>query len=211
MLVSILTRESVNTQWAIGYRNLQIPGGVQFMAGMPFDHARNNACRAALDNGYTWLFFLDDDTVPPPDAITRLMAHKKDIVSGLYYRRNDPLLPVMLRYTDAEKIGTNYVADFSWPALIEVDLVGAGCLLIHRRVLEAFDAKLPKPWFEWLTDRLDLPPHARKSEDFEFCVRAQARGYKIYVDTAVQCRHIGFGKAWINGNKPEYTPLVVQA
>lgn len=214
VLVSILTRELVATQWAWGFRNLSVPGGIQFLSGMTFDNARNQACRAVLEHRYDWLFFLDDDVIAPPDTIPRLMAHGKDIVSGIYYRRKPPLNPVMLRYSGPDKVGTTYVTNYKWPDLIEVDLVGAGCLLIHRRVLETMLAENPaaiNPWFEWMCDRTDLPPHERKSEDFEFCVRAQKKGFKIHVDTSILCKHVGLGKAWVNGSNPEFSPLDAEA
>lgn len=195
VLVVILTREIVTTAWSIGFRNLQIPGTYTFLTGMPFDHARNTGCQKVLELDFQWLFFLDDDTIPPPDAIYRLLAHKKPIVSGLYYRRSPPLYPVMLRETPA---GKQWITEYKNPDLIEVDYVGSGCLLIHRDVLR----KVPQPWFEWKVDRGDLPPDQRMSEDFSFCQKARQNGYKIFVDTSIQCRHLGVGESSGGNYKP---------
>lgn len=192
VLVVILTREIVTAAWSVGFRNLQIPGTYTFLTGMPFDHARNTGCLKTLELDFQWCFFLDDDTVPPPDAIYRLMSHKKPIVSGLYYRRNSPICPVMLRETPQ---GRQWISEFQAPSLMEVDFVGSGCLLIHRDILK----QMPQPWFEWKVDRYDLPQHERMSEDFAFCQKARQMGHKIYVDTGVQCRHIGIGESRIGG------------
>ena len=196
VLTVILTRETVATAWSIGFRNLIIPGTYTFLTGMPFDHARNTGCAKVLELDFQWLFFLDDDVIPPADTILRLMAHKKPIVSGVYYRRSPPILPVMLRNTPE---GRQWISGYNVPDLIEVDYVGAGCLLIHRDVLKS----LPQPWFDWRVDRSDLPPEQRMSEDFSFCESARQNGYKILVDTSIHCRHVGLGESRMNG---QYVP-----
>lgn len=200
-LVCILTRELVSTAWSKGFRDLQIPSGgtYAFFSGMPFDHARNTAVDRTLEHGFQWLFFLDDDVIPPPDAIHRLISRGGDIVSGLYYRRAEPIVPVMIKEVNGQRI---WVTDFQAGSLLDVDLVGAGCLLIHRRVLE----RVPKPWFEWLLDRPEIPEGQRCSEDFAFCRKAKQHGFNIQVDTGVVCRHAGLGASEIGGH---FKPLAI--
>jgi hypothetical protein len=201
-LVATLTREMVATKWAIGYRNLQFPpaSAASMLTGMPFDHARNTACENMLNNNFEWLFYLDDDVVAPPDTIQRLINHGKDIVSGVYHRRASPHHPVMLRFDAQDQ--AQWVLEYPPNQLIEVDLVGAGCLLIHRRVLE----RMSKPWFEWQLGKEDPKPEAgvkakaKLSEDFAFCLKAKREfGFQIYVDTSIQCEHIGLGQAQVGG------------
>lgn len=199
VLVATLTREFVSARWAANYRGMQLPpnSATTMLSGMPYDHARNTACENMLNNGFTWLFFIDDDVCIPPDTVPRLIAHGKDIVSAMYLRRANPITPVMLNF-DAQR-RAQWIT--SWPqgALIEADLVGAGALLIHRRVLE----RMPSPWFEWELDKKDWPPHLgdRLSEDFSFCRRAKRDfGFRIHVDTSIQCEHIGLGQSVANVN-----------
>jgi intein/homing endonuclease len=145
-------------------------------------------------------FFLDDDVMPPPDTIPRLIAHEKDIVSGLYFRRAEPIQPVMLR--DGKPKPT-FILDYQPGQVVEADLVGAGCLLIHRRVLEA----LQKNWFEWKLGRDDeIPEEERASEDFVFARKAKRAGFQIYVDTGIQCFHAGYGRSDARG---QFVPLEV--
>ena len=62
--------------------------------------------------------------------------------------------------------------------------MGGGCLLVHRRVLEA----LSPPWFRFETDgegRRILTP-----EDFFFCRNAVAGGFRVFLDTDRICGHI---------------------
>lgn len=193
VLVAILTRELVTTAWSFGFRNLQIPGTFTGLSGMTFDHGRNTACKKLLELDWEWLFFLDDDVIPPSDTILRLLKHKLPIVSGLYYRRNNPICPVMLKEVEG---GRQWISEFKVPDLLEVDYVGAGCLLIHKSVLLKLPPLSPKcHWFEWRCDRSDLTEKERMSEDFTFCWHARSHGYKIYVDTSILCKHAGLSQA----------------
>jgi hypothetical protein len=200
VLVYILTRELVTTRWAGNFRNLQVPpgGDITVVAGMPYDHARNTGCEAALARGFEWLFFLDDDVLIPPDGIHTLLSTKLPIVSGLYFRRHEPVLPVALMNVvgqDGKVSGRSWVSGYTPGQPFRADFVGAGCLLIHRSVLE----KLKEPWFEWTSDRKDIPENMRMSEDFNFCEKARAAGYNIIVDTRVSCGHAGLSEACAPG------------
>jgi hypothetical protein len=195
VLLAILTREIVTTKWAHGFRNLILPAnsGVSFRLGAPYDVMRNSACSDALKNGYTWIFFLDDDVVPPPDAFLRLSRHGADVISGLYYRRSEPICPVAMTIDPQGQ--PQWVTSWHPPnSVVEVDLVGAGCLLLHRRVLE----RMPPPWFEWEIGRGEPKTsssggRSAMSEDFAFCTRAKEAGFKVYLDTSIQCEHVGLG------------------
>lgn len=194
VLCGILHTENTTVAWAFGLRNLILPGGFFPTAGMPFDHARNAVCAKALELGLEWCFFLDSDVIPPRDAVIRLMAHRRPVVSGLYCRRSPPHgVPVMIK-------NGQWVTQFLPGALVDVDVVGAGCLLIHRQVLEALpplDEKRGKRWFDWRVDMQHLLPQGEAmSEDFMFCLQARRElGIKISVDTSVRCKHVGYSEA----------------
>lgn len=193
VMVAILTREIVATKWAMGFRNLALPGtsGVSFRTGAPYDVMRNSACADALAAGFQWVMFLDDDVIPPPDTYARLARHNLDIVSGLYYRRQPPICPVAMKLDGEGK--PQWVTQWNPPnSLVEVDLVGAGCLLIHRRVLK----RTPQPWFEWEIGKTPAPQGRNAmSEDFAFCLRAKEHGFKVHLDTSIQCEHVGLGQS----------------
>lgn len=186
----------VSFNWAINFRRMRIPGPDPIgVAGYPFDHARNVGAKMMLERGAEWLFFLDSDVITPPDCVERLIAWQRPIISGLYCRRSPPHgLPVMMR-------NGRHVTDLPHDPknpLIEVDVVGAGCLLIHRSVLEQMPAHRPgKPWFDWRADLQGfLPPGEAMSEDYTFCAHARrALNIPIVVDTSIRCRHLGEGEA----------------
>ncbi len=187
-------------RWARALRDLKTPSGTRIMSpmGLPIDHARNQICQTAVDRSFDWVFFCDDDTIPPPDAIEKLMRAQTDIISGLCYRRQKPIKPVALLDTPPKP---TFVGAIPKEGLLEVDLVGAACLLIRRRILEV----IKKPWFEWHLDREDLPEADRLSEDFIFCRKARALGVKIFIDPSVKCWHVGDGYSGLG--EDVFTPL----
>ena len=203
VLVCILHTDLTTIAWSLGLRNLIIPGDILPVAGMPYDMARNVGCKHALDNGYQWVFMLDSDVIPPRDAILRLMRHNLPFVSGVYCRRSPPhAIPVML------KNGV-WITEYPANSIIEVDLVGSGCLLIHRSFLESIPHQRPgKPWFDWRVDLQGfLPREECLSEDFTLCQHAIKNGWKVNVDTSIQCRHVGSAQATYGKFEPlETTP-----
>ena len=202
VLVCTLTRELVTTTWAMNFRNLQIPGTYTFVSGMPFDHARNTGFQKLLELGWEWLFFLDDDLLVPSDTIYKLMSHKLPIVSGLYYRRALPLVPVMLR-EKPDKTGYDWIVEYKDNSLVECDLVGSGCLLIHRDVLTSYPpVSEDSRWFEWRCDKTKLPSNERTSEDFTFIRHLRNHGVRVMCDTSVKCRHVGFSESFGGQLKP---------
>lgn len=102
--------------------------------------SRNGLIQEHLRSGKPWThaLFLDDDIVVEPDALERLLSHKKDIVAGLCTRRQDPPVPNIRLYD--EESG-KYQQIWEWP---EGELigdhkrlaVGTGLMLISKNALE---------------------------------------------------------------------------
>lgn len=206
VLGGILHVDNVTIAWAFGLRNLQIPGQFIGVSGMPFDMARNEVCKQAIASGCSHVFFLDSDVIPPHNTVLRLLSHNLDIVSGIYCRRSPPHgVPVMIR-------NGNWIVDYPKDSLIEVDLVGAGCLLIKTDVLRNLPAQSKdKPWFNWKVDKRGTgmePDGECVSEDFSFNIHARKHGFKIMVDTGIMCRHVGFAQSTFNNFVPlDSTPI----
>lgn len=192
VLVGILHTDITTIAWAVGFRELMIPGKVCFPSGMPYDHGRNSICMQALDGGFDYCFMMDSDIVAPRDAILRLMAHDKPLISGLYCRRSPPVgIPVMIR-------NGQWVTDYIKGSVIEVDVVGSGCMLIRRDLLQNMPAQRPgKHWFSWNVDMKGiLPMHECLSEDFTFCQAVRkTMGIPTLVDTSIVCKHIGLAES----------------
>lgn len=204
LLVGILHTDVTSIAWSLGLRNLQIPGAVLPVAGMPYDMARNVVCQQALAQGYRNVGFLDSDVIPPRDAFLRLLSHGRPIVSGVYCRRSPPHgVPVLI------KNGTWFTAlpGAHEDPLVEVDYCGAGCLVISRELLERLPPSRPefgKHWFDWKVDMAGQVPQGEAlSEDFQFCLQAKRKlGVSTWVDTSIRCKHVGLAQA----DYGSYTP-----
>lgn len=205
VLVGMLHVETTTIAWSFGFRNLIIPGYIPPfpVAGVPYDMGRNMMCWHALNIGADYVFMLDTDVIPPRDTIPRLISHRQPIVSGLYNRRSPPWsIPV------AQKDG-QWFTNFKKGGTYEVDVVGAGCLLLERGflidMLKRFpiDPKRGKIWFDWRSDMPEsLPREERMSEDFSMCRQARMHGYKVYLDTSIECIHQGLADSTYQLFKP---------
>jgi hypothetical protein len=99
------------------------------------DANRNEVSKGFIGEDADWIFWIDDDTVPPIDAILHLVKLGRPFVAGLYFLPRKPFNPIAYkRHTDSGL----YYPIYNYPkgALMEVDSVGMGCTLIHRSVYE---------------------------------------------------------------------------
>lgn len=150
-------------------------------------------------------FFLDSDIVCPRDTILRLLAHKKPLISGIYFRRSPPAgVPVMQRPPG------QWVLQYPKNQLFEVDVVGTGCMLIDCNLLRAMKPVRPgHHWFYWGVDTAEVDPEYKMSEDFNFCLAVKKQlGVPTLVDPSIECRHIGYAQATYGSFVPcEATPI----
>lgn len=154
-------------------------------------NARNSLVQQAQFEGCRQLFMMDTDQIYPPDTLTKLMSHKKDVCGVRVHRRYPPFDPIFLR-KDKEK-GYWRISDeemFSGN-LVEVDATGTGALLFN---MEIFD-KIEDPWFKFTIDST-----GRTGEDIYFCEKAKDAGFQIFVDTSIEVEHL----ATIAVNKSMY-------
>jgi GT2 family glycosyltransferase len=131
----------------------------------------------------THIFFLDADTVPPDNAIARLLALNCDIATGLYRIPYGNKLCWSASIEPDEK-GESY----SWLDLDKlpdkpfVTLTAAGgCLLVKMEVFR----KIGWPWFEYVYK----PDGERLGEDVYFANKCRKAGYEIWANPVIQCRH----------------------
>lgn len=150
------------------------------------DDQRNSIIKEALEyKEFTHILFLDTDHRHHPQTIKKLLFHDKDIVSGLSFRRSVPYDPIMFK-----QVGNGFENIVKWDQddLIEVDAVGAACLLIDVEVLKEMKNHFNNTkWFEMNMKFKE----GVVSEDIAFCCKAREMGYKIYVDTSCVNKHLG--------------------
>lgn len=158
----------------------------------PTDYNRNVLVRKFLERSEEWAIFVDSDVIPPRH-VGQLTSHGKKIVSALVLQLVDglPRPTLYRRYADLEtELPAVGKGNYCWVGLdllereeelYRVDVVGTGCLAIHREVFE----KIGFPWFRFREDEDGI----LYGEDVWFSERAREAGYSLYVDPAVQCVH----------------------
>lgn len=141
-----------------------------------FAVARNRTADAAVNmEECEGVFWCDSDVVLPVDAISRLVSHQKDFVTGIYFQREPPHWPLIATFNEKAK-SFNWLVQWPENALAPIDGCGFGCVFTSTRLLRA----LAPPWFEY----------KQFSEDFTFCRNASEAGYQLWVDTGVLCGHL---------------------
>lgn len=163
---------------------------IPVMSGPNVSKARNLICETFLKRDEEWLFMVDTDMVFSVDTIENLIACKNELVSGLCMTGGEKPSPSMYRriYEGADK--GQYVSINEWPTdeLIDADVVGSACTLIHRNVLEDIRRNWPNPAAHWYQE-LQVGD-VLVGEDFTFCERASRAGYQVKVATDIQVGHI---------------------
>jgi hypothetical protein len=168
-----------------------------------------------------YVLLMDDDMVPPTDALIKLLAHDVDLVAGACTVRTDPPKPNFRVWAPELR---SYRTAFEWKpnsaGLIEVDAVGAAFMLVKTTVLDKVGeyylscryerehlgmseevAKrcefgrrdhAARTGNEWWFEFLKHPwGDGEYGEDLSFCFKAKECGVQAHVDTTVCPGHIG--------------------
>ena len=159
---------------------LEIPAGIQYkifnVFGRKVDDAYNEGVRQTLEDGADFMFTVEDDTFPPPDALIRLLAHARngaDAIGAWYPKRQ-------VAYEGAPiAIGPDGKR-MALPAdgkVHEVFALPMGCTLIRANLF----LKTDFPWFA-TTDHL--------TQDTFFSQKLRDIGVTPLCDTSIRCKHI---------------------
>jgi hypothetical protein len=176
------------------------------------EHARNRLAHKFLETDAKWLLMIDDDIIPSigrpawfkywvqgargihdtplqRHVLHRLIGAGKDLIGAAYFGRQEggaimcsdqSLAPRARTYEDA---------------VIPLDWVGTGCMLIHRKVFAGIrdkfgDAlKIDVPDYDYDYFR---PFDSARGEDVSFCLRAKDSGYQPHVDLGLPVFHVGY-------------------
>lgn len=120
----------------------------------------------ALRLGVDALYMSDCDTIPPPGALSQLLASDGDIVTAIYFDRNRDGRAVCWRHDDQDQ-------SFIYREKVsEVDGAGMGACLIKRHVLEQCD------WNYGIPD-----------DDYVYWMQAKQLGFRCLSLNTVICKH----------------------
>lgn len=152
----------------------------------PLDNARNKAVKDFLEGYDDYFLHIDDDIVPPSNALRELLAAKKEIIAPLCFTTNrgdDGITfpqPVAHRY-DKNHEYRPYIPKENPTGIHETDVVTGGCHLVKREVFE----KIERPYYFTYHKN----GTAIYSEDFVFSQQCQKLGYKLYTHYGLPCKH----------------------
>jgi hypothetical protein len=148
----------------------------------PVAAARNEAAEQMLKMGVEWLLQIDNDTVPPLNILGMLenIGDRKIVgcPTPMEYELGKTVFNVGHRVEGRTVELYKSIPD-GWS---KAELVGSGCLLVHRDVF----LSLSDPWFEH-REVTKLRAHA--NEDFYFCDKARARGFDVWINSNFICKH----------------------
>jgi hypothetical protein len=158
--------------------------------------ARNSLVNQFLESDCTELLFIDADIHFKRDDVIRIMAlgGDKDVLAGAYPRRaKDQMFFTDIYYNDHGGI------DLTEEGLLQVERIGTGFMFIRRHVFEVLRDKHPE-WKYWVDvekthhysffDFL-VTPEGYMGEDYLFCDRVRAEGFKVYLDSEINLGHYG--------------------
>lgn len=185
--IGIISRGTVPIKWMMHMQMVQrnLPVGLYWkyivVEGKNYADGRNDVVAKAREEGFEWLFFVDDDVFLPHDVLKRLLSHQKDIMTGIYWTKSNPTEPVIF-----EKFGKGPMYKFPIDKVFQVAGAGAGCLLINMRVFDKFDEH-NIPYFKqgWSENGIICAI----GEDHWFFKKAKELGFEIYADSGVLCDH----------------------
>lgn len=154
-------------------------------------YARNFLVYQFLKNeDYTHMLWIDADLGFDPTALVRMLNRKVDVIGGVYTNKN----PTTPKYP---YIAAGSVVD----GMQEAYHIPGGFMLVSREAVKAVADKCPTHFMEHggveyevancFDLLLDTDTKRFKGEDFVYCDRLRAAGYKIYIETDISFLHVG--------------------
>ena len=174
-LIAIPCMDMIHADFVRSLLSMEITGQVQFtfaQSSLIYD-ARNQLAEVAVNGGFDRVLFLDSDMTFPPwtfKRLSELMETGKSFVSGLYFGRRPPFGPIAEVYED-----------FPEDTVFPVKAVGFGCVMLSVDLLKKVGAVYGTGFC----------PISGFGEDLSFCLRAGELGETVWVDSALQCGHVG--------------------
>lgn len=146
---------------------------------------RNNGVHEAARLGASKLLFLDADMTFPMNVLERLESWGKPIAGATYAQRSG-------LHKGLGRPKANEAEKLDGKDLVEVDQLPTGCLLLDMAIF----AKLKRPYFRfgYQEEGPEIPPQIF-GEDYEFCDRARAAGFPIFLDVPLSLSLAHWGEA----------------
>lgn len=143
---------------------------------------------------FKYVFTLEEDNLPPPDAMLRLYESitDYDIVGGLYWMKAEGGTPVCFGDPQASEFNVRPVVPPP-NTVMPVTMIGLGCTLWRTDVFRT----VPEPWFQTVVDYDEATGGTCMTQDVPFFAEAWKRGLRVGVDSRVRVGHMSAdGTIW---------------
>lgn len=150
----------------------------------PVAYARNKIVEGFLSTDATHLWMIDADTIPPVDALERMLKADKPVVTGVTpVLHNNETISNIFSDTSGNPLSMDQIKKHAEKGEnLIIQGCGASCILIERSVLEK---TLSKPWFAelWAEDGQHV------TEDIYFSNTLTEAGIEITCIPSIRCGH----------------------
>ena len=143
---------------------------------------RNVLIEAAIANRCSHVLLVDDDMVPNREALYQLLDHDVSIVSGLYFNRAYPHIPLAFDVASDDGSALPIYLTDNMPRLTRIVAAGLGFVLIKTEVF----SDLEKPWI-----RIGELDPEEWCDDMGFFHRVNQKGIPMWLDTQCCVGHMG--------------------
>ena len=193
LLIGIPTGGQPTRPFLDALRELALPPGVDadrvVWSGNFVPAQREMIARDAIERGVDLLAMIDDDIIPPPDALVRLVealdADPTAAIAGALYYSRDSARPMAVARWDSRDTTTAAIPAFA-DAPVRVDGVGFGCVVVRTAALQALSTP-------YLAAHLFVDRQARVvrqcDEDYLLCERFRHAGWNVLLHAGVRVGH----------------------
>ena len=170
------------------YFNLLQKKGVKVIRGRDLGHPvknvivnRNILRDYFLERDFDYFFSLEQDVIAPKDVVEKLIGHKKDVISGVYYTvyrfKGEPgIRPLLWAPVEGKTEAVRFMStEAKKHGLYKIKACGLGCLMIARKVLEEIKFRFVE--------------NSGVFDDIWFCKDVEDKKYELWADTSIQCDH----------------------
>lgn len=144
--------------------------------------ARESLALGFLETDCTHILWLDDDIVPDPSHIVRLLylAQHYPMVGGAYVTKNFSNPKFVIKNMEVGELG-----------LYKADGMGLGFVCMQRQVIEDVAKDTSDDMFRVYKETLEDGSKNKVGEDMHFFRMAKKQGYTLYVDPTIDLGHEG--------------------
>ena len=154
--------------------------------------ARNEIALQCIKDNCDWILWMDDDAVPPPAILGKLLASGKEFIAPIFFMKNPPYLPTCFEWDLPEPPPRTYNGmlkgrrcQLDPPRLFRADATGFHTVLMSGRVLKRVQEILPEG------QHVFTRTGQNSGEDITFCYWAWKAGLDLWIDSRIEVGHVG--------------------